>query len=308
MPGGRRRGALTACGAAVAATAVVLALPAGEQRPLEAGRAASALPAPVAPAFTPGPPHRLGPARQRSLWAPVKRAVSVRDAPSAVAPRIAELGTRTPEGTRNVVAVAARGHDPRGRRWVQVRLAVLPNGRTGWVPRAALGGYGTVHTRLIVDLRALSATLYCRGRAVLRAPVAVGAAATPTPAGEFYVRNRFTRYRSRAYGPIAFGTSARSPQATDWPAGGFVGIHGTDRPDLVPGRVSHGCIRMRNRDILLLARRMPVGTPVIIRSTPPRRELRCRSCRRSGTSSPSGAPPSPIAVAGRPRRGRTGSR
>jgi len=265
MSRGRRRGALAVGIAAVTASAVALALPAGDEPGLVAGRAASTLPPPVAPAFTPGPPHRLGPARYRSLWAPVKRAVAVRGAPSATAPQIAELGTRTPEGTRNIVAVAARGHDRRGRRWVQVRLAVLPNGRRGWVPRAALGGYGTVHTRLVVDLRALSATLYRRGRAVLRAPVGVGAAATPTPAGEFYVRNRLTRYRSSAYGPIAFGTSARSPEATDWPAGGFVGIHGTDRPDLLPGRVSHGCIRMRNADILALARRMPVGTPVIIR-------------------------------------------
>ncbi|CAA9524883.1 MAG: Protein erfK/srfK precursor, partial [uncultured Solirubrobacteraceae bacterium] len=47
--------------------------------------------------------------------------------------------------------------------------------------------------------------------------------------------------------------------------GGFVGIHGTDRPDLIPGRVSHGCIRMRNPDILRLGRLMPVGTPVVIR-------------------------------------------
>jgi lipoprotein-anchoring transpeptidase ErfK/SrfK len=266
MPAGRRRVALAVAVAAITATAVVLALPAGEQqRSLVAHQAARALPAPLAPAFTPGPPHRLGPARNRSLWAPVKRAGAVRSAPDAAAPRIAELGTRTPEGTRNIVAVAARGHDRQGRRWVQVRLAVLPNGRTGWVPRATLGGYGTVHTRLIIDLQALSATLYRRGRAVLRAPVAVGATATPTPAGEFYVRNRLTRYRSPAYGPIAFGTSARSPQATDWPAGGFVGIHGTDQPDLVPGRVSHGCIRMRNDDILALARRMPVGTPVVIR-------------------------------------------
>jgi lipoprotein-anchoring transpeptidase ErfK/SrfK len=43
-----------------------------------------------------------------------------------------------------------------------------------------------------------------------------------------------------------------------------VGIHGTDRPDLVPGRVSHGCIRLRNADIRALARRMPVGTPLTI--------------------------------------------
>jgi lipoprotein-anchoring transpeptidase ErfK/SrfK len=44
-----------------------------------------------------------------------------------------------------------------------------------------------------------------------------------------------------------------------------VGVHGTDRPDLIPGRVSHGCIRLRNRDILELGRLMPVGTPITIR-------------------------------------------
>jgi lipoprotein-anchoring transpeptidase ErfK/SrfK len=63
---------------------------------------------------------------------------------------------------------------------------------------------------------------------------------------------------------VAFGTSARSPQATDWPAGGFVGIHGTDQPDLIPGRISHGCIRLRNPDIVRLGHLMPVGTPITI--------------------------------------------
>jgi lipoprotein-anchoring transpeptidase ErfK/SrfK len=82
--------------------------------------------------------------------------------------------------------------------------------------------------------------------------------------GEFYVRDVVTRYRSPAYGPIAFGTSARSAVLTDWPAGGYVGIHGTDQPNLIPGTVSHGCIRMRNPDIVRLARLMPVGTPIII--------------------------------------------
>jgi lipoprotein-anchoring transpeptidase ErfK/SrfK len=44
-----------------------------------------------------------------------------------------------------------------------------------------------------------------------------------------------------------------------------VGIHGTDAPQLLPGRVSHGCIRLRNDAILRLARLMPLGTPVSIR-------------------------------------------
>jgi lipoprotein-anchoring transpeptidase ErfK/SrfK len=95
--------------------------------------------------------------------------------------------------------------------------------------------------------------------------VGVGQPSSPTPAGEFYVRNRLTRYRSPAYGPIAFGTSARSTAVTDWPGGGFVGIHGTDHPELLPGRVSHGCIRMPNRAIRRLGELMPIGTPITIR-------------------------------------------
>jgi lipoprotein-anchoring transpeptidase ErfK/SrfK len=175
---------------------------------------------------------------------------------------VAQLGTRTPEGTSNVVGVIRRAGSSG---WVHVRLAVLPNGTTGWVARRDLGGYVAVRTRLVVDVARLRATLYRQGIAVLRAPIGAGMPGWPTPRGEFYVRNQLTRYRSPAYGPVAFGTSARSPRATDWPAGGYVGIHGTDQPGLIPGRVSHGCIRLRDADVLALARRMPVGTPVTIR-------------------------------------------
>jgi lipoprotein-anchoring transpeptidase ErfK/SrfK len=206
-------------------------------------------------------PAALRPERATARWAPVRRAAVVRAAPRPHARVVAHVGARTPEGTTNVVL--ARGRASRGDRlWVRVAVP----GATGWVPRAVLGGYGVVRTRLVVDRLKLTATLVRDGRVVFRSRVAVGRPGAPTPAGRFYVRDRLSRYaRTPAYGPIAFGTSATSPTLTDWPAGGFVGIHGTDRPDLVPGRVSHGCIRLRNRDILRLARLMPVGTPVRIR-------------------------------------------
>ncbi len=261
----RRSGVLVT--AAAVAAIVVSAAPLGSSAPEPAARpgaAAGALPSPVMPAFRPGPPRRLGARRHVSVWAPVSQATAVRAGPGASAAAVARLSPRTPEGTRNVVAVLRRRTGSKGA-WVRVALAVLPNGSTGWVPRSALGGYGTLRTRLEVDLARMRATLFRDGTAVFRAAVGVGRTATPTPAGSFYVRNRLSRYRSPTYGPVAFGTSARSPRATDWPAGGFIGIHGTDRPDLIPGRISHGCIRMANADILELARRMPVGTPVDIR-------------------------------------------
>ena len=149
--------------------------------------------------------------------------------------------------------------------WVRVRLAVLPNGTTGWVPRSALGEIHVVRTRLVVDRLRLHATLFRDGQRVFRASVGVGEPRYPTPAGEFYVRARLAGYDDPFYGPVAFGTSARSSVLTDWPGGGVVGIHGTDRPELIPGRISHGCIRMQNADIRRLARLMPLGTPITIR-------------------------------------------
>jgi hypothetical protein len=222
------------------------------------------LPAPLAPAFTPGRPRPLRHRRDVAYWAAVRRSTVARAAPDERAAAVSALSKATPEGTRNVVAVLGRRQDAAGRTWVHVRLPVLPNGTTGWVRRRALGGYGTVRTRLDVDLRRLRATLYRDGRPILRAAVGVGSRGSPTPRGSFYVRNKLTRYDSATYGPVAFGTSARSATATDWPAGGFVGIHGTDRPDLIPGRVSHGCIRMRNADVLKLADHLSIGTPLTI--------------------------------------------
>jgi L,D-transpeptidase catalytic domain len=193
-----------------------------------------------------------------TLWAPVLRSFEILDAPSASAKVVTRVAVSTPEQTANLVLVTG---PPRrqGRVWVRVRTT----GAAGWAPRDALGGYEAVDTRLVVDTAALTATLFRADLVVFRARIGIGTSAAPTPTGSFYVRNMLTRYRSPFYGPVAFGTSARST-LTDWPAGGFVGIHGTNRPDLLPGRVSHGCIRMRNRDILELARLMPVGTSVEI--------------------------------------------
>ena len=220
---------------------------------------------PVEPAFTVATPRPLVSVRAGDRWAPVLRPVAARSAPRIDARPVGRLDTSTPERTANIVLVLGRVEDGGGRLWVRVRLPVLPNNTTGWVPRDAIGGYIEVDTHLVVDLERLTATLLEGRRPVFRARVGVGQARWPTPKGNFYIRNKLSGFGNAFYGPVAFGTSARSPVLTDWPAGGFIGIHGTNRPDLLPGRVSHGCIRLRNADILELARLMPVGTPVTIR-------------------------------------------
>ncbi len=67
------------------------------------------------------------------------------------------------------------------------------------------------------------------------------------------------------YGVLAFGLSAYSRHRTDWPGGGQVGIHGTNEPQLIPGRISNGCIRLRNANVIRLGRIVGRGTPVRIR-------------------------------------------
>ena len=42
-------------------------------------------------------------------------------------------------------------------------------------------------------------------------------------------------------------------------------IHGTDKPELLGQRVSHGCIRLSNRDALRLYHNVQIGTAVVIR-------------------------------------------
>jgi L,D-transpeptidase catalytic domain len=222
------------------------------------------LPAPPASALDIRTPKLLADPPGLARWAPVEREAVARAAPQRAAPAVAKLATTTPEGTANLVLVLGKAVERERDLWVRVRLPVLPNNTTGWVLRTALGAYKTVRTHLVVDLDALRATLYSAGRVVFRAQVGVGTPDAPTPRGSFYVRNKLSSFGDSFYGPIAFGTSARSDTLTDWPAGGFIGIHGTSRPDLLPGRVSHGCIRMRNDDIIRLARLMPVGTPLTV--------------------------------------------
>ena len=149
--------------------------------------------------------------------------------------------------------------------WYRVRLPILPNNSTGWVLRSAIGPLHAVRTHLYVDRTKLTAILTRDGRTIFTSTVGVGKPSWPTPRGQFYVRSKFTNFNDPFYGPVAFETNGRSSVLTDWPGGGYIGIHGTDAPDLLPGRVSHGCIRMKNDDIVKLSRLMHIGTPLTIR-------------------------------------------
>jgi hypothetical protein len=212
-----------------------------------------------------GPSDPLAGAWAGKRWAYVLEPAAARERPASTSPVVTIVRPATPEGESNLLLALESREDAYGRAWVRVRLAILPNNSTGWVRREALGELHAVRTRLVVDRQRLRAVLWKDGHAVFAARVGVGEPRWPTPRGEFYVRQRLSGFGDPFYGPIAFGTSARSAVLTDWPGGGYIGIHGTNRPGLIPGRVSHGCIRMRNEEIRRLARLMPLGTPVTVR-------------------------------------------
>ncbi|MGG6313307.1 L,D-transpeptidase family protein [Paenibacillus macerans] len=99
--------------------------------------------------------------------------------------------------------------------------------------------------RLIVKLQ---------GQVYRTYPVAVGNPSTPTPVGEYQIT-----YKGKDWGP-SFGPRWLGLNVP-W---GYYGIHGTNRPDSIGQHLSHGCIRMRNRDVVELFELIPIGTKVTI--------------------------------------------
>jgi len=219
----------------------------------------------VAAAEQPPQIVRLSDERRLSRWAHPAREAMIRTRPDDQAGVIGRLRIVTEDRLPEVYLLLERRVGPDAQDWVRLRVPGRPNGRTGWVPRDALGGFHRVSTAITVDRRRLRVTVRRAGRVVFTAPVGIGTPSTPTPAGRYWIREKFRVAGGGSYGPRALGTAAYAPGLTDWPSGGVVGFHGTNQPGLVPGRPSHGCIRLRNADILRFYRLVPVGTPLRIR-------------------------------------------
>ena len=227
-----------------------------------AGAAGAASPSTAAQA----PPAEvvLSNGRTLSRWAYPQSGAIARKTPSRAAHAVGRLHFLTEDGQAEVYMALKKARVPlTGVTWIQVALPKRPNHVTGWVAASALGALHSVRGRLVVRRSKLRATLYNgAGHAIWSAPVGIGRPSLPTPAGHFYVREKLRAIGSPIYGPYALGTSAYAPKLSDWPGGGVVGIHGTDEPQLVPGRPSHGCIRLRNADIIRLWHLISVGTPI----------------------------------------------
>lgn len=227
------------------------------------------LPATASAAGAPGDNGSIVLSDERTLtrWAhPVQQRAPIRSRPAADARQIVRTHRVTEDGFPEIYLALRSWSDSKGRTWIKVRIPMRPNGRKGWVRDTALGPLYSVTTRMVVDRSQQKATLYRDGKKIWREPIGIGAPKTPTPPGNFWIREKFkvSGDGEGTYGPVVFGTSDYSV-LPDWPGGGVIGIHGTNEPSLIPGRPSHGCIRVKNGPVTRLYRLMPIGTPLLIR-------------------------------------------
>jgi L,D-transpeptidase catalytic domain len=207
--------------------------------------------------------ERLSNERTLTRWAHTNLIGPIKSKPAHDGRTVGKLRWNTEDGLPEVYLVLRKKVDKLERVWLQIRVPGRPNGRKGWVREENLSNLKTVRTHLTIDRGALKATLRKRGKVIWMSRIGVGAPGTPTPGGKFWIRERL-RGDGAIYGPWAFGTAAYSG-LSEWPGGGVIGIHGTNQPGLIPGRPSHGCIRVPNWNIVKLARLMPVGTPLHIK-------------------------------------------
>jgi len=153
-----------------------------------------------------------------SRWGHAQATANIRLTPQASSRTVGRLRFLTEDGLAEVYPVLAARRDSAGRNWLQVRVPRRPNGKTGWVLDEMLSSsLYIVQTQLVVDRAKLRATLYKKGKQIWSARVGIGQSGTPTPQGQFWIRERLKGLgNGTTYGPWAFGTSAYS-NLSDWP-------------------------------------------------------------------------------------------
>lgn len=123
-------------------------------------------------------------------------------------------------------------------------------------------------THLVIRLRARRVYVYQKDQLKVSYPIAVGKAGWETPKGTFKVieMQRNPAWQHPWNGKI-IPSGPENPLGARWigfwtDGKNFIGFHGTPQEHLVGQAVSHGCIRMLNKDVLALYAQVGVGTPV----------------------------------------------
>jgi lipoprotein-anchoring transpeptidase ErfK/SrfK len=166
-------------------------------------------------------------------------------------------------------AIDAALADPDASRVLHQRLVTLR-------PRVNANDLRRAHRTIVtVDRSSFTLRLFKDLRLRKRYGIAVGMAGLDTPAGRYRISNRAVNpawhVPNRAWagamaGRTVPGGAPNNPLKARWLGiANGVGIHGTAEEWTIGSRASHGCVRMRVRDVIDLYPRVPVGTPVLIR-------------------------------------------
>jgi lipoprotein-anchoring transpeptidase ErfK/SrfK len=169
-------------------------------------------------------------------------------------------------GARMSVPLLARSADGR---WGKVRVPWHQGHgpATGWIELRGLRLTHTPYVVVVSRTRRL-VTLRRNGHVVARMAAGIGAPATPTPRGFYWVTERTPVLRERAaYGSFAFGLSGLQPNLPlGWPANNNqLAIHGTGDASSIGQARSAGCVRVSEGSLARLRRVLVAGTPVIVR-------------------------------------------
>jgi lipoprotein-anchoring transpeptidase ErfK/SrfK len=148
--------------------------------------------------------------------------------------------------------------------WIKVQIPIRPNGTEGWIPATDVD-LSSHFVRIEVVLSERSVRVWDGETLIAETSAVIGADVTPTPLGTFFVNDLVERFEGSSYGPYILSLSAFS-EALETYGGGVpvIAIHGTNRPELIGGAHSAGCIRIENDMIRFLAEVVPMGTPVTI--------------------------------------------
>jgi lipoprotein-anchoring transpeptidase ErfK/SrfK len=249
----------------VAGLAVLLAVAIGGYSAVRAraqGSGASQVLAPV-PEPSPVAPGVTEPQYERWTVGKAVGPVTVYTRPSTSAPVKTKLGKVNQNGYPTLVLVDST-KETGDAVWYHVYLAMRPNESRGWIPEGKLAFY-TTSAKITIDLSERKLSVYRRGALVGTYPVAVGKPGLATPTGNYFINQKLRPPSPGGpYGVLAIGISAFQPKLAYWEQGGPVAIHGTNEDDLIGKAVSHGCVRMHDKDVLEVSKYVPAGSPVVI--------------------------------------------
>jgi len=158
----------------------------------------------------------------------------------------------------------------RGRRWNIANhiLAVLALALAApcWSQEPVPGDAGRKNRVVLVSLADRKLAVIDNGTVIATFQVAVGAKFSPSPTGEFTIISRVSNPTYYHHGTV-IPTGKDNPVGTRWVGLNLkgYGIHGTNAPRSIGRAASHGCIRLRNRDMERLFTLLRVGDAVQIR-------------------------------------------